>query len=579
MNHRFTATCSLALLVALAALGVGTPAPAAAVAVPAADETQDFPVGSGDIADDPAIWVDRASPGRSVVIGSSKEEDRGGLSVYDLAGRQLQFLQTGEMNNVDLRTGVLGGRTLVVASDRTRDALAYYFLNPSTRTLSPAGSTPLGFEPYGTCLYASPGGALYAFATEATDSSGQFDQYRLSLSGASVTGTKVRDLSTASQAEGCVVHDPARRLFLAEEDLGLFSYGADPTSPANRTTIDLVSGPNLEADVEGVAVAVGAAGGPSYLLVSSQGDSTYHLYDLAPPHAHRRAYTVTASGAVDGATGTDGQAVTLANLGPLFPGGLVVVHDEDNTGGSTSNFKYVDARKALGPLHGAFTGFLLTDSWGPEADHVFRYGLNTDKVLTGDWDGDGDSTIMVRRGNRYYVSNELQGGRAQQEFVYGRAGDQVLVGDWDGDGDDTLAVRRGNVYHLRNTLAAGPADRVVAYGRVGDQVLVGDWDGDADDTLAVRRGNAYYLKNTITAGPADRTVLYGRAEDRVLVGDWDGDADDTLAVRRGNAYYLKNTIAGGPADRTVRYGRAGDEVYVGDWDGDGADTLGLRRLG
>ncbi|MCK6212554.1 phytase [Georgenia sp. EYE_87] len=585
MNHRITALASsLALLVALAALGVGVPTPAAAaVAVPAADETPDFPAGSGDIADDPAIWVDRAAPSRSVVVGSSKDHDRGGLSVYDLAGRQLQFLETGEMNNVDLRSGVLGGRTLVAASDRTDDALAYFFLDPRTRTLSPAGSTPLGFEPYGTCLYASPDGAVYAFVTEATDSAGQFDQYRLSLSGASVTGTKVRDLTTGSQAEGCAVDDQARRLFLSEEEVGLFSYGADPTASPSRTAIDLVSGPRLRADVEGVTVAHGVNGGASYLLVSSQGDSTYHVYDLAPPHTHRRAYTVTASGAVDGATGTDGQAVTLANLGPQFPGGLVVVHDQDNAGGSTSNFKYVDARKALGPLHGVrsggpATGFFLNDSWGPVADHVFQYGRLTDRVLIGDWDGDGDSTIMVRRGNRFYVSNELRGGQAQRELVYGRPGDEVLVGDWDGDGRDTLAVRRGSTYYVKNTVTSGPADRVVVYGRARDQVLVGDWDGDGRDTLAVRRGSTYYVKNTVTSGPADRVVVYGRARDQVLVGDWDRDGRDTLAVRRGSTYYVKNTVTAGPADRVVVYGRPGDEVYVGDWDGDGTDTLGLRRL-
>jgi myo-inositol-hexaphosphate 3-phosphohydrolase len=538
MNHRITAMASSLALVALVALGVGTtPAPAATVAVPAAGETQEFPAGSEDIADDPAIWVDPAAPSRSVVIGSSKDHDRGGLAVYDLAGRQLQFLEAGEMNNTDLRSGVLGGRTLVVASDRTDSALAYFFLDPRTRTLSPAGTTPLGFEPYGTCLYASPDGVLYAFATEATDSSGQFDQYRLSLSGASVVGTKVRDLSTASQAEGCAVHDQARRLFLAEEEVGLFSYGADPTASPSRATIDLVSGPNLQADVEGVAVALGINGGASYLLVSSQGDSTYQVYDLAPPHTHRRAYTVTASGAVDGATGTDGQAVTLANLGPQFPGGLVVVHDQDNAGGSTSNFKYVDARKALGPLHGVgsggpATGFFLNDSWGPVADHVFQYGRLTDRVLIGDWDGDGVSTIMVRRENRFYVSNELRGGRAQQEFVYGRPGETVLVGDWNGDGRDTLAIRRGNAYHLKNTVSGGPADRVVVYGRAGDQVLVGDWDGDRDDTLAVRRGSTYYVKNTIAAGPADRVVVYGRPGDEVYVGDWNGDGTDTLGLRR-----------------------------------------------
>jgi 3-phytase len=403
MTHRLAAVAScLALLVVLAVLAaLGTVPAVAAVAVPAADETQAFPAGSGDIADDPTIWVDRAAPGRSVIIGSSKDHDRGGLAVYDLTGRQIQFLETGEMNNADLRSGVLGGRTLVVASDRTRDALAYFFLDPRTRTLARAGSTSLGFEPYGTCLYASPDGALYAFATESTDSSGQLDQYRLGLSGASVTGTKVRDMSTGSQAEGCAAHDGARRLFLSEEELGLFSYGAEPTASASRTTIDLVSGPNLEADVEGVALAQRLDGAASYLVVSSQGDSSYHVYDLAPPHSHRRAYTVTASGAVDGATGTDGLAVTLADLGPLFPGGLVVVHDEDNTGGAVSNFKYVDARKALGPLHGAGSGgarasFFVNDSWGPATSHLMRYGRPTDSVPVGNRNGDGTDTLRVR---------------------------------------------------------------------------------------------------------------------------------------------------------------------------------------
>ncbi|MDI5980842.1 phytase, partial [Amycolatopsis magusensis] len=36
-------------------------------------------------ADDPAIWVDRADPARSLVLGTLKE---GGLAVFDLRGRE-----------------------------------------------------------------------------------------------------------------------------------------------------------------------------------------------------------------------------------------------------------------------------------------------------------------------------------------------------------------------------------------------------------------------------------------------------------------------------------------------------------
>ncbi|MGO5319728.1 Ig-like domain-containing protein, partial [Bifidobacterium boum] len=57
--------------------------------------------------------------------------------------------------------------------------------------------------------------------------------------------------------------------------------------------------------------------------------------------------------------------------------------------------------------------------------------------------GSGDS-LAVRRGNMYYVRNSLSGGSPDLKVEYGLSSDQVLVGDWDGDGKDTLMVRRGN---------------------------------------------------------------------------------------------------------------------------------------
>src|SRR5215204_4006838 len=61
----------------------------------------------GDAADDPAIWVHPSNPAESTIIGTDKQ---GGLVVYDLAGKQLQYLSDGKMDNVDLRPGFpLGG--------------------------------------------------------------------------------------------------------------------------------------------------------------------------------------------------------------------------------------------------------------------------------------------------------------------------------------------------------------------------------------------------------------------------------------------------------------------------------------
>ncbi|MDD9205361.1 hypothetical protein PU560_02630, partial [Georgenia sp. 10Sc9-8] len=127
-------------------------------------------------------------------------------------------------------------------------------------------------------------------------------------------------------------------------------------------------------------------------------------------------------------------------------------------------------------------------------------------------------------GNEYFLSDSFSAA-SNVDFRYGRAGDQVYVGDWDGDGEDTLAIRRGAEFHLTNSLEGGSADRVVTYGRASDTVLVGDWNGNGTDTFAVRRGNEYHVKNSLTGGSADRAFRYGRSPDTVLVGDWDGDDD------------------------------------------------------
>ncbi|AZN29145.1 peptidase S8 [Flaviflexus salsibiostraticola] len=222
-------------------------------------------------------------------------------------------------------------------------------------------------------------------------------------------------------------------------------------------------------------------------------------------------------------------------------------------------------------------GFLLYNDFTPPADHAFTFGRPGDQVFAGDWDGDGVDTLAVRRGNTFFVQNQLLGGNAEIQFNYGRVGDEVLVGDWDGDGKDTFAVRRGTTFYAQNSLQGGNAENQFNYGRLGDQVYAGDWDGDAKDTFAVRRGNAFYVRNTLTGGYATTTFNYGRVGDEVLVGDWDGDGKDTITVRRGTTFYVANSLISGSAQKSYTLGRASDQVIVGDWNADSIDSIGLRR--
>ncbi|MCC8028973.1 MAG: Ig-like domain-containing protein, partial [Lachnospiraceae bacterium] len=193
-------------------------------------------------------------------------------------------------------------------------------------------------------------------------------------------------------------------------------------------------------------------------------------------------------------------------------------------------------------------------------------------------------TLMIRRGNKFYVNYTLKGGNADFSITAGEETDQVLVGDWDGDGVDSICLRRGNVCYFISDVQTMEVYMSVTYGKESDEVLVGDWDGDGKDSLAMRRkGTTYYFCNDIE-NPDDDTwrSTYGRESDEVLTGDWENSGYDSLAVRRnGNIYYFSLGKVTEPDSKVWRttFGRTDDQVLAGDWDGDGTDTLAMRRNG
>ncbi|MDR0483066.1 MAG: CapA family protein [Cellulomonadaceae bacterium] len=204
-------------------------------------------------------------------------------------------------------------------------------------------------------------------------------------------------------------------------------------------------------------------------------------------------------------------------------------------------------------------------------------GKTADRAYVGDWDGDGKDTVMIRRGNTYFVRNALNG-PVVKTFTWGTAKDVVYAGDWDGDGKDTLMIRRGIEFYGNNSLRGGAvskADIRFSWGTMYDEFLVGDWNGDGKDTVALRRGTTFIIRNK-NSGKAAYRFTHGKKNDAVVVGDWDGDGKDTVALRRGNTYYFSNTAKGGKVG-AEKYGRVGDAVMAGDWNGDGQDSLGLRR--
>ena len=308
--------------------------------VPAVVETD--PVDTGeDAADDMAIWVHPTHAERSVVIGTAKKS---GIFVYDLDGKTLQFIPAGRLNNVDIRDAVVGGSAsaILAASDRTNKAITLFRLRTGSGTIQPLGDPiPTGYDdPYGICLYRSAGtGDLYAFATNKEMG---FGQWRLDIApNGTVSGEKVRDLDNTGQSEGCVADDAAGIVYLAEENRGVWKFGAEPdATTAGTEIITLAGNTDLAADLEGVTLYRGA-GMADYLIVSSQGNNSYAVFDRAANYAYLGSFAI-GGGDIDGTSETDGIDVTSTPLGDRFPAGMFVVQDGVNTDpAANQNFKFV----------------------------------------------------------------------------------------------------------------------------------------------------------------------------------------------------------------------------------------------
>ena len=293
-----------------------------------------------DAADDPAIWRNAANPAASLIVGTDKQA---GLYVYGLDGQVRDFNNAGRVNNVDLVETPAG--VIVAASDRSDEAkaqIALFRLNTTTARLEPIGRVPAGAgEAYGLCLWATPR-ALTAFIVIKDGTIRQIE-----LDTAKASGRIVRTMKLATQSEGCVVDARTARLYVAEEDVGIWRFDARASGSVTPVKLAGVDGKRLVADVEGLAIAAEEAGNGGWLVASSQGDNAYTLYRLADERFAGRFRI--GQGRFGSTQETDGIAVMAGDFGPAFPHGLMVAQDGDNS--PAQNFKLVGWGRVKAALH------------------------------------------------------------------------------------------------------------------------------------------------------------------------------------------------------------------------------------
>jgi 3-phytase len=318
-----------------------------AVTIQARGETTPVGTANDDAADDPAIWRNALDPAASLIVGTDK---KAGIYVYDLAGKVKSFNNAGRVNNIDLRDNVsLSGRQgiLVATSDRNdlaQSKITLFELNPDTAQLRGLGSVAAGpGEAYGICMFRDATG-LFAFMVL---KDGTINQVKLDLSGPAPVGTIVRTMKLATQSEGCVVDEQTARLYVAEEDVGLWRFEARAMGSVTPVKIAAADGKNLVADAEGVALADDPKAG-RFIIVSSQGDNAYSVF-RASDDSYVGRFRIGA-GVVGATEETDGIEIIVGNFGDAFPGGLFMAQDGVNSAGA-QNFKLIawdDIKAALG---------------------------------------------------------------------------------------------------------------------------------------------------------------------------------------------------------------------------------------
>lgn len=319
----------------------------------------------GDAADDIALWIHPTNSALSTIIGTNKQ---GGFVVYDLTGKQLQYLPVGQVNNVDLRYDFpLGGQnvTLVTAGNRSDHTIAIYKVNPTTRHLENVAARTISAQvsqAYGACMYHSWLTDKYYFIVNSK--AGEVAQWELFDNGQGLVDAKLaRSFKLSSQTEGCVADDELRFLYIGEENVGIWKYHAEPERTEAPIQIDQTgANGHLAVDVEGLTLYY-ASHGEGYLIASSQGNNQYVLYERGGNNNYVGTFEIVANTThhIDAVSETDGLDVTNVSLGNHFPQGLFVVQDGLNSDPpANQNFKLVPWAQ----IANAFESPLLIDtSW------------------------------------------------------------------------------------------------------------------------------------------------------------------------------------------------------------------------
>jgi 3-phytase len=312
-------------------------------------ETEPVATG-GDAADDPAIVLNYKNPAQSIILGTDKHA---GVYSYTLSGKKISYSALGEINNIDVRQSY--NKIYMVASNRSAQSIEFWtfdqqeFFNNILQSenlfdiATQSITIPTNIDVYGICAGLIDGVPV-VFITE--DKGPRVELW------IPQTRTLVGTFSNGGESEGCVFDDENETVFISEEEVNgvLKAYNLNNEFPFESPFIVDSREGNIGGDPEGLTIYK-TSEKEGYILLSSQGDNKYNVYNRSYPHKFILSFTIDDNpSGIDGTSETDGIDVTNYNLRGKFSKGLMVAQDGYNYDGEelkNQNFKIVPFKEIL----------------------------------------------------------------------------------------------------------------------------------------------------------------------------------------------------------------------------------------
>ena len=294
--------------------------------------------------DDPAIWINKADPSKSLVIGTDKDAD-GALYVYDLEGRIFPEKVVRDLkrpNNVDV------GYNLAVGNDTVDFAVTGERLNSMLRVFSVPDMKPIdngGFPMFegetalehrdlmGISLYQRPSDnkTFVIMGRKNGPTEGYLWQYLLEAdSTGALQATLVRKFgkfSGTKEIESIAVDHELGYIYYSDENVGTRKYYADPEK--GNEELALFGTEGFRDDNEGISI-YDTGNGTGFILISDQQANMFRIFPRegtnGNPHQHDELGAVKVS-----TNESDGSEITSIPLNDTFRKGLFVAMSDDKT--------------------------------------------------------------------------------------------------------------------------------------------------------------------------------------------------------------------------------------------------------